>query len=137
MKKRGFGAGKWNGYGGKVEGEESEKTATVRELMEESNLLVQEKDLKQVALIHFHFENELVFICSVYTTNRWIGEPIETEEMNPRWFNVNELPFNEMWVADAKWIPLILNRQTIEVEVYFNKDGSKVEDFKYKLFDFN
>ncbi|CAN0403706.1 unnamed protein product, partial [Ectocarpus sp. 8 AP-2014] len=38
MKKRGFGEGKWNGFGGKVESGESVEEAAKRELMEEAGL---------------------------------------------------------------------------------------------------
>eukprot|EP00729_Bicosta_minor_P028396 gene28396-12164_t len=41
MKKRGFGAGKWNGFGGKVEVGETIVEGAVREMQEESGLVVQ------------------------------------------------------------------------------------------------
>ncbi len=137
MKKRGFGAGKWNGYGGKVDTGETECVAAIRELKEESGLITTEETLQKVALIGFYFDNNLVFECTVYTTHNWKNEPIETEEMRPQWFKLNNLPYSQMWAADAKWIPLILEGKRIEADVYFNTDGSKVEDFKYKLSNFN
>lgn len=39
MKKRGFGVGKWNGFGGKVEAGESNEQAAIRELEEESSVV--------------------------------------------------------------------------------------------------
>ncbi|MCP5842996.1 NUDIX domain-containing protein, partial [Klebsiella pneumoniae] len=38
MKKRGFGAGKWNGVGGKIEAGETIEDALVRECQEEINV---------------------------------------------------------------------------------------------------
>ena len=38
MKKRGFGMGKWNGFGGKVEPDETVEAAARRELEEEAGL---------------------------------------------------------------------------------------------------
>ena len=135
MKKRGFGSGKWNGYGGKVQ-DESPKAAAVRELNEESGLVADEKDLLQVALIRFYFEGNPVSECFVYTIHSWKNEPVETEEMRPKWYPISDLPFEEMWVADIKWIPLILNGKKIEAEANFNADGSIVKEFSYKLTEF-
>ena len=137
MKKRGFGSGKWNGYGGKVQVEESPITAAVRELEEESGLVVDEKDLHQVALVRFYFDKNPVFECFVYMTHHWQSEPVETEEMRPQWYPISCLPFEEMWAADSKWIPLILNGEKIEAEVNFNADGSVVKEFNYTQVDFN
>ena len=132
MKKRGFGAGKWNGYGGKVAEKESPRTAAVRELKEESGLSVVEDALEQVALVRFYFDNNQLFECHVFLARNWVGEPCESEEMKPHWFSVSQLPFEEMWVADGKWIPLILAGKKLEAEVNFNTDGSEVKNFSYR-----
>ena len=136
MKKRGFGAGKWNGYGGKVQGNESPRKAAVRELKEESGLVTHEKNLEQVALVRFCFDEKPVFKCHVFLIREWQEEPKETEEMRPQWYQVSQLPFKEMWVADVKWVPLVLAGEKIEVEVNFNADGSAVKGFNYKPAEF-
>lgn len=132
MKKRGFGAGKWNGYGGKVGEKESPRTAAARELKEESNLFADERTLEQVALVRFYFDGSQLFECHVFLARDWQGEPDESEEMRPRWFSVSQLPFEEMWVADRKWIPLILAGKKLEAEVNFNTNGSEVKNFSYQ-----
>jgi len=129
MKKRGFGAGKWNGYGGKVQAGETPRIAALRELTEESGLVAAEKDLQQVAIVNFYFEGKHVFECHVYRTYSWQNEPVETEEMRPRWFPMNKIPFDEMWAADAKWLPLILAGQTIKADINFTAEGTKVKEF--------
>jgi ADP-ribose pyrophosphatase YjhB (NUDIX family) len=136
MKKRGFGAGKWNGYGGKVQENELPKTATVREIKEESGLVVDEKDLEPAAIVRFSFEEKPLFECFVYTTSVWKNNPLETEEMRPEWFPRSTLPFDDMWVADVRWVPLILSGKKIEADVNFSEDGSIVKDFTYKLTEF-
>ena len=45
MKKRGFGEGKWNGFGGKVEAGETIIEAAAREVKEECGYIVQTQDL--------------------------------------------------------------------------------------------
>ncbi len=137
MKKRGFGVGKWNGYGGKVEENEEPLAAAIRELKEESGITANDKHLEQVALINFYFDKNPIFECHVFLVHEWQKEPKETEEMSPQWFFVSQLPFGEMWPADAKWVPLILNGEKIKAEINFNADGSEVKDFSYEAMEFN
>lgn len=57
MKKRGFGRGKWNGFGGKVEpSDASVLAATAREVYEESMIPVDEEDLLPHGTLYFTFE---------------------------------------------------------------------------------
>ena len=50
MKKRGFGAGKLNGIGGKVQGDETPEQALVREAFEEIEVTLEEDKLEKVAV---------------------------------------------------------------------------------------
>ena len=132
MKKRGFGAGKWNGYGGKVLDQETPRAAAVRELQEESGLSASEEALEQVGLVRFYFDGNQLFECHVFLIKDWLGEPYESDEMKPYWFPVSQLPLQEMWVADGKWVPLVLAGKKLEAEVNFNTDGSEVKNFSYQ-----
>ena len=129
MKKRGFGAGKWNGYGGKVGEREAVRRAAVREIKEESGLAVEEKDLEQVAFIKFYFDRVLILESYVFLIRKWQGGPKETEEMRPSWFPVSDLPFEKMWLADRYWVPLVLEGKKLKADVYYNHDGSELKDF--------
>ena len=132
-KKAGFGAGKLNGLGGKPKPGESLKAATVREIKEESCLVVSKRNLKQVALLHFYFAGEHRFTCTVFTLQTWKGVPTDTEEMGGfEWHHKTCLPFHRMWAGDQYWLPLVLDGQHIEASIYFNRDGSIVEEFTYK-----
>ena len=53
MKKRGFGEGRWNGFGGKVEQGESVEEAARRELKEESGVVAEK--LEKVGIIEFEY----------------------------------------------------------------------------------
>lgn len=134
MKKRGFGMGKWNGYGGKVNvaAGETIPAGAVRELKEESGLDVEEKNLEHVATVRFYFAGDPFTECTVYICRTWKGEPIETEEMRPQWFATNALPFSEMWAADTDWLPKVLKGEKVEADIYFNKEGNVVEKIEYK-----
>ena len=54
-KKRGFGAHKYNGFGGKLEAGESFRDCAIRELFEESGLHGRSEDLECVAAFDFQF----------------------------------------------------------------------------------
>jgi 8-oxo-dGTP diphosphatase len=128
MKKRGFGMGKWNGPGGKIDAGETPEEAMVREAREELSIEIAVPDLKKVAVINFYFDGEHKVHCHVFVCRLWNGEPQETEEMKPQWFALDKLPYSEMWIADSKWIPEVLSGRTILAEVKFNKKGNELLD---------
>lgn len=78
MKKRGFGKGRWNGFGGKVQENETILDAAKRETMEECCLDV--IDIEQVGKIIFEFvgEEQLMEV-HVYLCEKFDGAPKETE----------------------------------------------------------
>uniref|UniRef100_T1J6Y5 Oxidized purine nucleoside triphosphate hydrolase n=1 Tax=Strigamia maritima TaxID=126957 RepID=T1J6Y5_STRMM len=106
-KKRGFGSGRWNGFGGKVQPGESIETAAKRELEEECSLKTD--SLKRVGIIDFEFEKDPdVMQVHIFTTTQFEGEPTETEEMKPQWFDIDQIPFDQMWPDDVYWYPILL-----------------------------
>ena len=56
MKKQGFGAGKYNGFGGKIEHNETPEACAIREVHEESGISVH--SLNHVAGLTFHFSHK-------------------------------------------------------------------------------
>jgi len=100
MKKLRLGAGRYNGFGGHVEKGESKLKAAIRELLEESGLMA--RKIKKLGIVDFTFENRPGVIRRVrfFKCNDFDGESIETEEMCPRWFPVESIPYDEMWPSD-------------------------------------
>jgi len=127
MKKRGFGEGKWNGAGGKPEGDENIDQTAIRETKEEIGVVP--KNIKQVATLDFFFQNNPDWDqqVSVYITSEWEGEPIESEEMSPQWFDKKQLPFESMWPDDPFWLPLVLDGKNIIAKFIFNDAGQIVD----------
>jgi len=110
MKKRGFGVGRWNGFGGKVNSDETILEAAKRELLEESGLTTNE--LQEAGILKFEFVGEPEILeVHVFTTNKYEGTPTESEEMRPKWFPISEVPFNDMWPDDILWFPFLLKGQ--------------------------
>lgn len=109
MKKRGFGAGRWNGVGGKLDEGENIEQAMIRETEEEIG--VTPVDYTHVADILFHELHDGLIAemhVSVFTATKWQGEPSESEEMAPQWFDLSEIPYQEMWPDDPHWLPQVL-----------------------------
>lgn len=128
MKKTGFGRGKYNGFGGKIEPGEAEKAAAVRELYEESGLMTAEKDLRLAGSLEFIFPDapELNHTVAIFFVDTWQGQPKETEEMQPVWFYVENIPYEKMWADDIYWLPKVLSGQFAEGQVIFAEDNEKI-----------
>lgn len=109
MKKRGFGAGKWNGPGGKADPGETPLQAAVRECQEEVG--VTPRNLRAAGELAFYMPHDPEFgghLAHVFTATEWDGEPHETEEMRPQWFKLDEIPYDDMWADDPLWLPIVL-----------------------------
>lgn len=108
MKKRGFGVGKWNGTGGKVEPEETIHDAAIRECQEEIG--VTPRNIIKVGELRFYMSHNPLFghHAHIFIATSWDGEPHETEEMQPAWFLEDEIPYDTMWPDDIQWLPMVL-----------------------------
>src|SRR5215470_16998438 len=110
LKKAGFGAGKWVGLGGHVEEGEKPEHAAVREVQEESGLLVPADSLQHMASIEFRFPSRPSWDQDTEVFMTWVyqGEPAESEEVAPHWFAESAPPFGLMWDDAQYWLPPVL-----------------------------
>lgn len=60
----------------------------------------------------------------------WIGEPKESEEMMPKWFDFKEIPFENMWSDDKIWLPKVLEGKKIRAKFWFDENS---EIAKYSI----
>lgn len=126
QKKRGFGEGLWNGYGGKVQEGESIMEAALREIQEEAGILPEA--IKPAGLLTITFEHKPdeeieihLFRCAPF-----YGEAIESEEMAPRWFAHDEIPYGAMWPNDPLWLKDFFAGSVIEAEFHLDATMKKV-----------
>lgn len=125
-KKRGFGAGRWNGFGGKVEAGETIPDAARREMLEEAGIQI--PNIEKFGIIHFEFEgNPEILEVHIFGAREYLGEPTESEEMAPSWFLRSEIPFEEMWPDDPHWMPLFFDGKKFRGKILFGKGDSILE----------
>ena len=119
LKKRGFGEGNWNGFGGKLDpsdapGAEIKSRMLAcarRETLEESGVDTGPDGLSQAGHLFFTFDSDpsLKLNVHVFTGRCPVGqEPVETEEMLPRWTPIKSIDFDAMWPDDRYWLPELL-----------------------------
>jgi len=114
----------WNGYGGGIDDGERPIQSAIRELKEESGVIVSAENMEKVAIVDFHNTKSdgKTFICRVhvYLARKWSGEPRETEEMlRPTWFEIKNLPFDCMMPADKVWLPYALGGRKITAKAHY------------------
>lgn len=134
LKKRGFGAGRYNGFGGKVlEGEEVEDAAR-REIKEEIGVEVE--DLEPAGeLIFYPIKFPEGIKVYVFKALDFRGEPNESEEMKPEWFGVENLPYEKMWDADKYWMPLLLEDKRFVGTFRFDENDKTIEHILHQSID--
>lgn len=136
MKKRGFGEGRWNGFGGKLAPGESIEAAARREIREEAGIEI--ISLEKRGIIEFEFSaqggsvsggqgNPEILEVHVFHSDTFRGAPSESEEMRPKWFHIDEIPFDAMWADDKYWIPLFLEGKKFKGRFLFGPKDTVLE----------
>ena len=82
------------------------------------------QDPEEVARITYTYEGtpgELY--VHVFRATEWEPDsPTESEEMLPRWFGTDAVPFQEMWADDPHWYSLLLAGAKFEARFDFAQD---------------
>jgi len=125
LKRIGFGAGKYTGFGGKVKAGETITRAAIRELEEETGIKADEKNLQQMGHLTFLFPARPAWSqeVHVFLVTQWDGEPRESEEMRPVWFATHNMPYDHMWPDSPHWLPYILDGERIRATFAYGEDN--------------
>ena len=130
LKKRGFGEGRWNGFGGKLAVGETIEQAARREVREESGLEVGSLTVRGVLEFIFQDNPECLEV-HLFGAQDFSGEPTETEEMLPAWWKTDALPYDQMWPDDRHWLPLYLDGKNVKGRFLF-ENQDRILDFEIK-----
>jgi len=133
-KKIGFGEGKFVGVGGGIEDGESKEQAAVRELFEETGVTITEDALDYSAELTFVFPVKPKWnrVVHVFLVREFEGEPQESNELEPRWFPVDDLPLKDMWGDDEYWLEDVLAGKKLRGKFTFAVDNETVAGHKLK-----
>lgn len=104
------------------------------------NVDIDKKHLEKVAVIDFFFTNapkgkNWDQTVHIFFARQWFGNPMETEEMKPQWFDCDKVPINQMWQDDPHWLPLVLDGKKVKGEFIFGEDNMKVIKKKVQIVD--
>lgn len=116
-KKRGLGAGKINGPGGKIDPGETPLACAVRETQEELHITALRP--RKMGELHFAMSDVPDILCHVYLAHDFEGRPTETAEAKPLWCKLDEIPYDRMWDDDIRWLPLMLDGVTFHGRFVF------------------
>lgn len=126
-----FGGGNWNGPGGKIKENETPLEGVKREVLEEIGVKISNPE--QLGFLKFFKGDEPFFNCHVFITKDFEGEPKSGREGIVKWFELNEIPFDQMWPDDKFWMHLLFKGKKFEGDFHFDESLNEVVDYKLKV----
>ena len=128
LKKRSFGEGKWNGFGGKnIPGETIIQTA-LRELSEEACVERKPEDIEKAGVLHFfriahpEWNQDVHVFRGIYN-----GPFAETEEMRPQRRDTDSLPYVDMREDDCVRLPKLIAGERFDLNFSFDMEGNLIK----------
>lgn len=126
-KKNDINKGKWIGIGGKFEDRESPEECIIREVKEETGLVL--KSYKLRGVITYIFETGDTEYMYLFTSDSFEGELTECNEGELEWINKNEIMNLSLWEGDKIFLEKLKkddNFFTIKMEY----NGDKLVAYK-------
>ena len=128
-KKNDINKDKWLGIGGKFEEGESPEECMIREVKEETGLMLKNYQLRCiVTYVSTTWETEYMY---VFTSNEFEGNLIPCDEGDLQWIDKDKITKLNTWELYKKYIEKIQNDNSF-FTVKFQYDGEKLVEYDLK-----
>ena len=125
-----FGGGFWNAPGGKIKPGESALQAVMREVEEETGLLIVNPE--KIGFLEFYFgpgKSRPDWTAEVFVSSEFSGFERESSEGKLQWFSADQFPYDQMWEDDRYWIPLMVDGIKFRGRFEFTADSKKLVSY--------
>jgi 8-oxo-dGTP diphosphatase len=127
---RGISRGKWNGPGGRLEQGETPAQGVAREVMEETALRIIGPAYHGKIEFFMNGGSRLDYLVHVFSARDFAGKLKSSKEGKVRWFDLEKIPYPEMWDDDKYWLPLLLNGVEFDARFYYDRKNERVVDYE-------
>lgn len=104
--------------GGKIENTETSQEASIREFKEETGIQISSQEYKGNVIIEYP---NMIFDFDVYIVEEYDGIPMNFEENNSMWINIDELLNQDKKIPSIE-ILKYLNLENIKLKIYVDEN---------------
>lgn len=124
-KKEDVNEGKWIGVGGHFEAGESPEDCLLREVQEETGLLLTSYSFR--GIVTFVYKDCCEYMC-LYTAEQFEGTLIECQEGTLRWVKKEEVLQLSLWEGDRIFLRLLKeNAPFFSLKLVYKEDGTLIQ----------
>ena len=130
-KKNDFHEGKWNGLGGKFEPGETPEECVIREVKEESGLIIKNPHLHGIITFPM-FDGKKDWYVFMFTSNQFKGKIIDSHEGKLEWIPNDKLLHLNLWEGDRIFIPWLLQDKFFSAK--FDYSNGKMKKYSVEFY---
>lgn len=123
--------GKYVGLGGKIEPGESPEEAIVREVNEESGLLLKKPILRGIITFP-NFKDDEDWLMFLYIANEFTGEIIDSSEGTLEWIDNDKILNLSMWKGDLEFFKWLQDGRMFSGKIVY--ENSELIDYKVNFY---
>ncbi len=123
--------GKWNGLGGKLEQGETPEECAIREVYEESGLIIKNPQMKGIITFPM-FDGKDDWYVFLFLFNGFEGKLIDSPEGTLKWIETEKLTDLNLWEGDKIFVPWLFQNKFFSAK--FNYKDKKFIDYSVTFY---